>query len=97
MSWDHCIATFLNYALPQVRATRRTNLALLTVAILERRALAISVLAPVWRVQLPFPTIRVRNDCFAFCPTPALIPWRCRRHCWVPSVRRPSYEGWCRS
>ena len=54
MSWDHCIATSLNYSLPQVRATRRTNLALLTVAILERRASAISVLAPAWPVQLPY-------------------------------------------
>ena len=54
MSWDHCIATFLNYSLPQVCATRRTNLALLTVAILERRSLSISVLAPAWRVQLPY-------------------------------------------
>ena len=32
MSWYDCIATFLNYSLPQVQATRRTNLALLTVA-----------------------------------------------------------------
>ena len=54
MSWDHCIATFLNYALPQVRATRRTNLALLTVAILERRALVTSVLVRARRVQLPY-------------------------------------------
>ena len=54
MSWDHCIATFLNYSLQQVRATRRTNLALLTVAIPERRALAISVLVRAWRVQLPY-------------------------------------------
>ena len=54
MSWDHCIATFLNYALPQVRTTRRTNLALLTVAILERRALATSVLVRARRVQLPY-------------------------------------------
>ena len=54
MSWYHCIANFLNYALPELRATRRTNLALLTAAILERRALVISVLARVWQVQLPY-------------------------------------------
>ena len=54
MSWYRRIATFLNDALPQVRATRRTNLALLTVAILERRALAISVLVRAWRVELPY-------------------------------------------
>ncbi len=54
MSWYHRIATFLNDALPQFRATRRTNLALLTVAILERRALAISVLVRAWRTQLPY-------------------------------------------
>ncbi len=44
MPWYHRIATFLNYSLAQLRAARRTNLALLTVTILERRALAISVL-----------------------------------------------------
>ena len=44
MPWYHRIAASLNYSLPKMRATRRTNLALLTVAILERRALAISAL-----------------------------------------------------
>ena len=34
MPWYHQVATFLNDALPQFRATRRTNLALLTAAIL---------------------------------------------------------------
>ena len=42
MPWYHRIATFLNCSLPQLRATCRTNLALLTVAILQRRTLAIS-------------------------------------------------------
>ena len=37
MPWYHWIAAFLNDALPQLRATRRTNLALLTAAILQRR------------------------------------------------------------
>lgn len=54
MPWYHCIATFLNYSLPEFRATRRTNLALLTAAILQRRALAISVLVRSWHVQLPY-------------------------------------------
>ena len=40
----HWVASFLNGALPQVRATRRTNLALLTTAIPGRRSLVISVL-----------------------------------------------------
>ena len=39
MPWYHWIAAFLNDALPQFRATRRTNLALLTAAILQRRTL----------------------------------------------------------
>ena len=34
MAWYHHVATFLNYSLPRLRAARRTNLALLTVAIL---------------------------------------------------------------
>lgn len=54
MPWYHRIAAFLNYSLPQLRSTRRTNLARLTVAILEGRALAISVLARAWRVELPY-------------------------------------------
>ena len=53
MPWYHRIATFLNYSLPQLRATRRTNLALLTAAILQRRTLAISVLVRSWRIQAP--------------------------------------------
>ena len=48
----HQITTFLNYALPQLRATRRTNLALLTAAILDRRTLAISVLVRAWFIRL---------------------------------------------
>ena len=64
MSWYHRIATFLNDALPQVRATRRTNLALLTVAILERRALAILVRA--WHVQLPYSHHQRKKRLFRF-------------------------------
>ena len=66
MSWYHRIATFLNDALPQVRATRRTNLALLTVAILERRALAISVLVCAWRVELPYSHHQRKKRLFRF-------------------------------
>ena len=54
MPWYHRIADFLSDALPELRATRRTNLALLTAAILERRALAVLALARSWRVQLPY-------------------------------------------
>ena len=45
MPWYHHIAAFLHHNLPQMRATRRTNLALLAAAILNRRALALSELA----------------------------------------------------
>ncbi|CAI7992714.1 hypothetical protein GBAR_LOCUS1087 [Geodia barretti] len=54
MPWYRRIATFLNGALREVRATRRTNLALLTPAILDRRILAISVLVMTWLGQLPY-------------------------------------------
>ena len=66
MTWYHHIATFLNYSLPQLRATRRTNLALLTVAILERRALAIAVLVRAWRVELPYPHHQRKKRLFRF-------------------------------
>ena len=66
MSWYHRIATFLNDAWPQVRATRRTNLALLTVAILERRALAISVLVRAWQIQLPYSHHQRKKRLFRF-------------------------------
>ncbi len=66
MSWYRRIATFLNYSLPQVRTTRQTNLALLTMAILERRALAISVLVRAWRVELPYSHHRRKKRLFRF-------------------------------
>ena len=66
MAWYHRIATFLNYSLPQLRATRRTNLALLTVAILDRRALAISVLVRAWRVELPYSHHQRKKRLFRF-------------------------------
>ena len=54
MPWYHRIAIFLNRALPRLRATRRTNLALLTVAILDRRTLVILVPMRAWLAQLPY-------------------------------------------
>ena len=56
----------LNYSLPQLRATRRTNLALLTVAILERCSLAISVLVRAWRVELPYSHHQRKKRLFRF-------------------------------
>ena len=53
MPWYRHIAAFLHHNLPQVRATRRTNPALLTAAILNRRALALSELARPWMPALP--------------------------------------------
>ena len=66
MPWYHRIAIFLNHSLPQLRATRRTNLALLTVAILERRTLAISVLVRAWRIQLPYSHHQRKKRLFRF-------------------------------
>ena len=66
MSWYHQIASFLNSALPELRATRRTNLALLTVAILERPALAISVLVRAWRLELPYSHHQRKKRLFRF-------------------------------
>ena len=66
MPWYHRIATFLNYSLPQLRATRRTNLALLTAAILQRRSLAISVLVRSWQVQVPYSHHQRKKRLFRF-------------------------------
>ena len=45
---------------------RRANLALLTAAILERRALAISVLVQAWRTQLPYSHHQRKKRLFRF-------------------------------
>ena len=66
MSWYHSIATFLNDALPQWRATRRTNLALLTAAILDRRTLSISVLVRAWSCRLPYSHHHRKKRLFRF-------------------------------
>ena len=66
MPWYHWIATFLNDALPQLRATRRTNLALLTAAILQRRTLVISVLVRSWLIQLPYSHHQRKKRLFRF-------------------------------
>ena len=66
MPWYHRIATFLDHSLPQLRATRRTNLALLTAAILQRRTLAISVLVRSWRIQIPYSHHQRKKRLFRF-------------------------------
>ena len=66
MSWYHLIATFLNHSLPQLRATRRTNLALLTAAVLERRTLALSILTRAWFCQLPYSHHQRKKRLFRF-------------------------------
>ena len=66
MRWYHRIATFLNHSAPQLRATRRANLALLTAAILERRTLTISVLVRAWLVQLPYSHHQRKKRLFRF-------------------------------
>ena len=81
MPWYHHIAAFLHHNLPQMRATRRTNLALLTAAILNRRALALSELARPWMPALPQSHQQVcQKECasasFASAITPALAPSR---------------------
>ena len=49
-----------------MRATRRTNLALLTAAILQRRTLVISVLVRSWRIQLPYSHHQRKKRLFRF-------------------------------
>lgn len=66
MPWYQRIAGFLNDALPQLRATRRANLALLTAAIPERRALKLSVLVRAWMGQLPYSHHQRKKRLFRF-------------------------------
>ena len=66
MGWYHRIAIFLNYSLPEVRATRRTDPALLTVSILQRRVPAISVLVRAWHIQLPYSHHQRKKRLFRF-------------------------------
>lgn len=61
-------APILNYSLPQLRATRRTNLALLTGAIPDRSALAMSVLAWGWRREFPYFHHHGKKRLFRFLP-----------------------------
>ena len=74
MPWYHHIAAFLHHNLPQMRATRRTNLALLTAAILNRRALSLSELARPWMPGLPKATTSAKSATSASFPIPALTP-----------------------
>ena len=67
MPWYQHIAAFLHGKLPQMRATS-TNLALLTAAILNRRALALSELP-----GLPH-SHHQRKKRTASCPIRALTP-----------------------
>ena len=81
MPWHHHIAAFLHHNWPQMRATRRANLALLTVATLNRRALALSELARPWMPGRPQSHHQVcpkeyASATFASSPTPALTPSR---------------------
>ena len=74
MPWYHHIAAFLHHNLPQMRATRRTNLALLTAAILNRRALSLSELARPWMPGLPQSHHQRKKRHFRFLSNPRFDP-----------------------
>ena len=74
MPWYHHIAAFLHHNLPQMRATRRTNLALLTAAILNRRALSLSELARPWMPGLPQNHHQRKKRIFRFLSNPSFDP-----------------------
>ena len=74
MPWYHHIAAFLHHNLPQMRATRRTNLALLTAAILNRRALSLSELARPWMPGLPQSHHQRKKRHFRFLSNPSFDP-----------------------
>ena len=70
MPWYHHIAAFLHHNLPQMRA----NLALLTAAILNRRALALSELARPWMPGLPQSHHQRKKRHFRFLSNPRFDP-----------------------
>ena len=74
MPWYYHIAAFLHHNLPQMRATRRTNLALLAAAILNRRALALSELARPWMPALPQNHYQRKKRHFRFLSNPRFDP-----------------------
>ena len=74
MPWYHHIAAFLHHNLPQMRATRRANLALLTAAILNRRALSLSELARPWMPGLPQSHHQRKKRIFRFLSNPSFDP-----------------------
>ena len=74
MTWYHLIEDFLNQSLPQFRSTRRTNLALLTAAILDRRTLAISVLVRAWFSRLPYSHHQRKKRLFRFLSNDGFDP-----------------------
>lgn len=74
MPWYHYIAALLTYNLPRMRATRRTNLALLTAAIRNRRTLALSELARPWMPGLPQSHRQRKKRCFRFLSNPRFDP-----------------------
>ena len=80
MPWYHHIAAFRSHNMPQMRATRRANLALLTAPILNRRALSRSELARPWMPGLPQSHHQVcpkeyASATFASAPIRALTPF----------------------
>ena len=99
MAWCHGIATFLNYSSPELRATRRTNPALLTASILQRRVLAISGLVRAWRVQLPYSYHHRKKRLFRFLSNSGIDTVAVRSARGGPeadsgpSVKRPGCEG----
>ena len=81
MPWYHHITAFLSHNRPQMRATRRANMALFTAAGLNRRALSLSELARPWMPGLPQSHHQVcpkeyASATSASATTPALTPSR---------------------
>ena len=79
MPWYHHIAAFLRHNLTNMRATKRTNLTLLTAAILNRCALSLPELARPWMPGLPQSHHQVCQKEYASAtsassPIPALTP-----------------------
>ena len=66
MAWFHRIAMFFNPSLPQFRAARRTNLALLTAHILDRHSLVVSVLVRTWLAQSLYSHHQRQKQMFCF-------------------------------
>ena len=90
MPWYRHIAAFLHHNLPQMRATKHANLALLTAAVINRRDRASSGLARPWMPGLPQSHHQpAQKGLFRFLSNPRFDPIQ-TQCALMPAICRPA-------